>query len=93
MKKKVIKKNICPVDESKNIWFKAKCYGFGWYPATWQAWSVLVIWAILFILIVSRAESEKETMFKVVIPATLITVALIIISYLKGEKPCWRWGK
>ncbi len=22
-------------------WFKAKNYGWGWYPATWQGWLIL----------------------------------------------------
>jgi hypothetical protein len=74
------------------LWFRAKCYGFGWYPATWQGWIVLIIWAILFILIVGRIDTNKNVAFNVVLPAILVTVALIIVCYLKGEKPCWRWG-
>lgn len=29
---------------SKNkLWFKAKNYGWGWYPVTWEGWTVTII--------------------------------------------------
>jgi len=31
----------------KPLWFKAKQYGWGWYPARWQGW-LIVIGFIIF---------------------------------------------
>jgi hypothetical protein len=27
----------------QRLWFKAKEYGYGWYPCTWEGWLVLVV--------------------------------------------------
>jgi predicted GH43/DUF377 family glycosyl hydrolase len=28
-------------DQKRIFWFRAKEYGWGWYPATWEGWLVL----------------------------------------------------
>ncbi len=72
----------------KNVWFKAKTYGYGWYPATWEGWLILILFILAEILIIEKIKSL------IIIPISLILVTiLIIISYKKGEKPKWRWGK
>lgn len=76
----------------KQIWFKAKCYGWGWYPSTWQGWIVLLVWAIIFtsaILMIEKNDHEIGKNFAVIFIATAI---LIYVCYRKGEKPSWRWG-
>ena len=30
----------------KQLWFKAKTYGYGWYPVTWQGWLVILIYVL-----------------------------------------------
>lgn len=82
---------------SRPIWFKAKRYGWGWYPATWQGWLVIAVYILVVSLIfkyfdgqavVSRAKSiEMSLMFLV------STIALVVTSFLFGEKPGWHWGK
>jgi hypothetical protein len=74
----------------KEIWFKAKRYGWGWYPSTWQGWLVLLIWAGLFIFFIKDIE---KSLFLNSIGAILIMSLLIWICYKKGEQPRWRWGK
>ena len=78
---------------NKELWFRAKYYGWGWYPCCWEGWLALFIWAILFALIVGRAENETRIILKVFIPALILTIALIILCFIKGEKPRWRWGR
>ena len=31
----------------KKVWFKAKEYGWGWYPSSWQGWIILLIYLLL----------------------------------------------
>lgn len=80
----------------KEHWFKAKRYGWGWYPATWQGWAVTVIF-VIFILsnfkaINAVSHSESETLLAFTPNAFIATTILICICYLMGEKPEWRWG-
>lgn len=78
------------------IWFKEKNYGYGWYPSTWQGWSVLALYLLDFALIMLRADktsnSTNDTLIGVFIPIIIITIILLVICYLKGETPHWNWG-
>jgi hypothetical protein len=73
-------------------WFKAKRYGYGWYPATWQGWLVMVIWLIFFAGAYVRWNLETQfPLFFVDIAAS--TGGLMVVAALTGEKPRWRWGR
>lgn len=80
----------------KKLWFKAKRFGWGWYPVTWQGWGILVMY--IFSLFSLGIFSDKQTMsdfdFLVHFFPTvfILTVFLIIICYAHGEKPKWNWG-
>lgn len=82
---------------SKNLWFKAKTYGWGWTPATWEGWVVVAVYVGLVVALVRRIEegvhSARETILEVTLPIIVLTTILIAISYWKGEPPRWRWGK
>lgn len=80
--------------QNNKYWFKAKTYGYGWYPATWQGWlSVLVYLIILIGLIyVFGTNIEKYIVFYL-ITVFILTGLLIYISYKKGEPAKWHWGK
>lgn len=80
----------------KKLWFKAKNYGWGWYPATWQGFLITFIY---FILLMNRAfvidamfDSAESAIFRMIFEFGFLTIILILICYLKGEKPEWRWG-
>ena len=74
----------------KKIWFKRKKYGFGWTPSTWEGWTVVLVWAILFYSFISKTNQNwsKNSLF-----IFLITGILIYVSYKKGESPRWQWGE
>ncbi len=74
----------------KKLWFKAKCYGWGWYPCSWEGWLVILSWAILFSLTISQIGDHKW--LKNIIFILVFTAILLTICYAKGEKPRWRWG-
>ncbi len=77
-------------------WFKAKRYGYGWYPATWQGWVVLgaaiIAMASVFVGIDQHSHSVSDTLIGIVIPESVIMGFLILICSLTGEKAKWRWG-
>ena len=68
------------------MWFKAKVYGFGWYPCSWQGWFITAIFVIALILTVN---SMMNLMTKTIV-TILLVAALISICVIKGEKARWR---
>lgn len=79
----------------KRYWFKAKWFGWGWTPATWEGWLTTGVLILAIILLSRRAngsESFLELMYEYLIPIALLTALFIIIARMRGEKPRWRWG-
>lgn len=77
----------------KQIWFPAKKYGWGWGPpCAWQGWLVLAGFVTLLSISAFILLPGKHIGLWFATEAVLV-IALIIICYLKGEKPRWRWGK
>lgn len=82
--------------QQEKLWFKAKRYGYGWYPATWQGWGVLSMY--LFVLITNaifvsnHAHSASDFLMNFFPQVFILTVFLIIIAEKTGEKATWRWG-
>lgn len=81
----------------KKYWFVRKTYGWGWTPATWQGWAIIGVYFGGIASIILKAdqtnESTKYVTNNVTIPIAVLTIALLIITYLTGEKPKWQWGK
>ena len=77
------------------IWFKAKSFGYGWYPSTWQGW--LVVSAYLLILSAyvywSIASVKTFNVWLYLGGVAALTSILIFICRKKGEPAHWRWGK
>lgn len=76
---------------TRQRWFKAKRYGYGWYPSTWQGWLVMFIWLLFFIGAYVRWNVETQTAWFMA-DVTASTSALIVVAVLTGEKAKWRWG-
>ncbi len=77
-------------------WFKAKKYGWGWYPSTWEGWTVLLVFVFIlirdFIRLDATSHSGSDTLRPFIIHVFFLTLFLIGICYLTGEKPRWSWG-
>jgi len=77
-------------------WFRAKLYGWGWTPARWQGWIVIlafigfVIWSGLGLE--SQGEPSKDQLTWYFIKIILAVVVLMVVCYKTGEKPRWQWG-
>lgn len=83
----------------QGYWFKAKRYGWGWTPAKWQGWLVLIIYIILLSTIFRINENDipgnpdsGSNFLTFALPIILLTALLIYICFKKGEKPRWQWG-
>jgi len=75
----------------KHLWFKAKNYGWGWYPCSWEGWVVLLFYIVG--LIGSSPNAENGVLSSFFIQTIVLTIFLIIICFKTGEKPEWRWGR
>ena len=74
----------------KKLWFKRKTYGYGWVPCTWQGWLFLLVATLLFVPLVTRFEDLPRPLFFLLV--ILWTLALLLVTYLKGPSPRWQWG-
>jgi uncharacterized membrane protein YhaH (DUF805 family) len=79
------------------LWFRAKEYGWGWTPATWQGWLLLLVYVVLVSFIFSHFDSSShsvsDTLLNFVPLTLLLTCILIFICFATGDKPSWRWGR
>ena len=77
----------------KTYWFPAKRYGWGWgFPGTWQGLLVLVAYAALLAVGV-RWLLPQHHQSGFLLYAGALTVILVLVCWLKGEPPGWRWGQ
>jgi len=83
--------------EQRKLWFKRKCFGWGWTPASIEGWIVTFAYCAALIFIFMRIDgtshSASDTLYGVFLPFLALTVLLIIICYRTGESPRWQWGK
>lgn len=84
-------------DNPEGYWFKRKFYGWGWTPAKWQGWFVIltfvgfVIWSGADLTIHGEVPTQTDLYWffgKII----LATILMIWICYKTGEKPKWQWG-
>jgi hypothetical protein len=73
-------------------WFPAKRHGWGWGPPTvWQGWGVMMVFAALLLVgAVALLPTRGPAAF--VAYAALLCLLLVVVCWLKGEPPTWRWG-
>jgi len=86
-------------DNPQGYWFKAKLYGWGWTPAQWQGWCVVLVYVLLILTLVMTRESDipgdpmsGSNFLTFALPIIILTIIFITIAYKKGEKPRWQWG-
>ncbi len=81
----------------KRPWFKAKKYGWGWYPATWEGWSIMLVWITVVSFIVYKTtyllEKNPSFLFPYIFEIGFFAAPLILVCYITGEKPRWQWGE
>jgi hypothetical protein len=84
---------------TKKPWFKAKRFGWGWYPVTWQGWLVIVLWIPLVVWFARNIVADNMTthsvsdfLIRAALKFLVLVVPLLIVCYATGEKPSWHWG-
>ncbi len=81
----------------EHLWFKAKLYGWGWNPVTWQGWLVTILYSFCmvgyFTYVDYNTASVLDTFVQFVVPFVVGTGALLFVCYKKGERSRWRWGQ
>lgn len=78
--------------DGKRYWFPAKRYGWGWGPpATWEGWLVLVGYVSVVIGCAFLAPPDRHP-FLFFSVTFAVTAGFVLIAWLKGEPPKWRWG-
>ena len=91
----IIQKNS-ETEKPKQIWFKAKEYGYGWYPVTWQGWATIAAYIIFnfsnYFLIKSQTNSESDILVNFIFDILLSTLLLVLVAMSKGEKSSWQWS-
>lgn len=77
-------------------WFKAKKYGYGWYPASKKGWLVMLTWFVAFLILLNiflkRNSQDSKDFFWYIPSVFFITFILLLIARKKGEPARWRWG-
>jgi len=80
-------------DNPEGYWFKRKLYGWGWTPAKWQGWLVLVI-GILIALAGFYIGELDDAPGAAALGILIMIILVITFSWWKGENPPrWQWGK
>jgi nitrate reductase gamma subunit len=80
------------MEKIKKLWFKAKPYGYGWYPSTWQGFLIILISVSVFMFFwIDIIQGKNIFIGSAAIIANFII--LFLVCYARGEKPRWRWGK
>lgn len=83
-------------DNPERLWFKRKLYGWGWTPATWQGWVIilgfLTVLGVDFFFIASPFLDPGVPQIAFLFRTLLYVIVLVTLCYKKGEKPRWQWG-
>ena len=80
-----------PKHSNHEYWFRAHRYGFGWTPARWEGWVVMLIYVVSIVFTVKaflhRLNSETYVSSSLLIflgTLALLTAILIYICYRTG---------
>jgi len=76
--------------EPRRYWFRAKRYGWGWTPATWQGWVFTLGWLATTLPMTFWLANQNIGMAYAFM--SIMIVVLAVVCFMKGEPPRWRWG-
>lgn len=79
------------------LWFRRKRYGWGWYPASWQGWLIILVYVVALVFFIVRIDEQARggngILYTFFVPVFVLSAILIFVAYKTGEKPRWQWGK
>lgn len=77
--------------DERRYWFRAKRYGWGWFPATWEGWIVLATFVVLLV-VGSIFVIPRFGVLRFEAYTFGLVAVLLIVCWRTGEPPRWRWG-
>jgi len=80
---------------NKKLWFRAKRFGWGWQPISWQGWIITLIYVLgllNYVLQASREHSGSDFLIYFAMRFVPLTIVFLFICYIEGEKPGWHWN-
>lgn len=87
------------MENNRKLWFKARNFGWGWEPITWQGWIVVFLFVVAlvssaFFILPHEKGTPIESMqiYKLLGTDIIAFIILMLICTKKGERPTWRWG-
>jgi len=82
------------------VWFKARSYGWGWTPVSWEGWAATAVSLLLiglgvavFILRMRSGADIRVTLIGFLLWNFAVAGALMAVAAVTGESPRWRWGE
>ncbi len=81
----------------KKLWFKAKWFGWGWYPASGEGWMatfayILALFTVQAAFVAGATSANVVWASAALVAATAgLTAAMMEICRKTGEPPRWRW--
>ncbi|MEO8104733.1 MAG: hypothetical protein ABI602_00145 [Candidatus Saccharibacteria bacterium] len=84
--------------DNKKYWMKRKRYGWGWIPATWQGWALLVLQGGIVVITATLLPADPayptvNGFIKQVSIWLLAIATIVLVAIGTSPKPHWRWGK
>ncbi len=77
----------------KRYWFRAKKYGYGWTPTTWEGWFILLFYvAFVFHQANKIGMGNYNLLYKSISVFVFATLLLFFICILTGDHPRIRIG-
>jgi hypothetical protein len=77
----------------KDYWFPARTYGWGWgLPTVWKGWVVYAIAAALLVAgVFIFSPVARPIAFQIY--TWSVVLLLVVVCWIMGDPPSWRWGK
>lgn len=75
----------------EKLWFRAKRYGYGWIPCSWEGWLVMVFFLAFVLSAVNWNHPVEDIGYVFVVMAGALA-AVLVICVQKGETVHWYWG-
>jgi hypothetical protein len=75
-------------------WFKRRRYGWGFFPVTWQGWTLTAAYVVLVVVPAFVLPDDHGTGLTIGYLAyvVVLTGAFLAITFATGPRPRWRWG-
>ena len=81
-----------------HLWFKARSFGWGWTPVAIEGWVVLFVFLTLvlisigvFVYEIRAGANVRAANLLFMGWLGLLVGLLILVCWLTGERPRWRW--